>query len=142
MKGHEQITVPASQSAVQDLHADAAHDASRDGAPTRSATVAHSNVFSGMESADGLEAQLRGRRQHARGEQQIKADRHGHGEQGYHGYDGHTDHLENDHRRHREHHDNHHWQHNAEYKKQYYDEHRQKYSQSGHAALGFDLWSH
>ena len=92
--------------------------------------------------AADLEAQLRGRRQHARGEQQIKADRHGHGEQGYHGYDGHTDHLENDHRRHREHHDNHHWQHNAEYKKQYYDEHRQKYSQSGHAALGFDLWCH
>ncbi len=129
VKGHEHIGA----NTLADVH--------NDGAPARSTTVAHSNVFSGMESADMLEAQLRARHRHSSGEQQMKPDHHGHGEQGFHGYDGDFDHPEGDHKRHREHHDNHHWQHNAEYKKQYHAEHRQKYSQSGHAALGFDLWS-
>lgn len=135
MKGHEHIRAPASQQP-----ANALADVRDDGAPARSTTVAHSNVFSGMESADVMQAQLRARHRHSSGEQQ-KADRHGHGEQGFHGYDGGFDQPECDHKRHREHHDNHHWQHNAEYKKEYHAEHRQKYSQSGHAALGFDLWS-
>ena len=62
MKGHEHI----GSKTLADVH--------DDGAPARSTTVAHSNVFSGMESADMLEAQLRARRQRSSGEQQMKAD--------------------------------------------------------------------
>lgn len=136
VKGHESTTNPTRVQATGTMH-----DPVRDGVGAHS-TTAHSNVFSGMESADGLATHSRDHRRHTSDEQLMKADHHGHGEQGFHGYDGSFDRPKSDGNRHRDHHDNHHWQHNAEYKVHYYEEHRQKYSQSGHAALGFDLWGH